>query len=163
MNLKGGKVLMKIITRIIETILAFVVLFTGFAVFSVDDCSCGHCYDDAKMLAKIILLTGIVLELVIILIKARTKNKTRISRSILEFIITIFVIIEMFLALYFILQIIAVIGDGFTESMTELVNVSVVIAVIALIIYILNSASKYEEPKENESEVANDENTKEGN
>ena len=33
---------MKIISRIIETILAFIVLFTGFAVFSKDDCSCGQ-------------------------------------------------------------------------------------------------------------------------
>jgi len=154
---------MKIISRIIETILAFIVLFTGFAVFSKDDCSCGQCYDDVNEQVKIIMLIAIVLELFIVLIKARTKNKTSISRSILEFIITILVIIEIFLVLYFILQIIAVIGGGFTESMTELANVSVVIAFIAFVIYILNSPGKYEEPKENESEVPIDENVKEGN
>lgn len=84
---------MKIIYRIIETILAITILFSG--IMATDDgCSCGQCYADEIQLATTIFFACIVAEIVILIIKA---FKQHFMIGVLDFVSTILLVVGIVL------------------------------------------------------------------
>lgn len=85
---------MKIFFRIIETILAIAILFSG--IMATDDgCSCGQCYADEIQLATEIFFICIVAEIVILIIKA---FKQHFMIGLLDFVSTILLVVAIVLA-----------------------------------------------------------------
>jgi len=85
---------MKIIYRIIETILAITILFSG--IMATDEgCSCGQCYADEIQLATTIFFACIVAEIVILIIKAL---KQHFMIGVLDFVSTILLVVGIVLA-----------------------------------------------------------------
>ncbi|MBE5954670.1 MAG: hypothetical protein E7257_11055 [Lachnospiraceae bacterium] len=85
---------MKILSRIIETLLAITMLFSGMLVFD-EGCSCGQCYSEEIRVASCILLTSIVAEIVILIIKA---FKQHFMIGVLDFVSTILLVVGIVLA-----------------------------------------------------------------
>ena len=85
---------MKIFSRIIETLLAITMLFSGMLVFD-EGCSCGQCYSEEIRVASCILLASIVVEIVILIIKA---FKQHFMIGLLDFVSTILLVVAIVLA-----------------------------------------------------------------
>lgn len=131
---------MKIIYRIIETILAIAILFSG--IMATDDgCSCGQCYADEIQLATEIFFVCIVAEIVILIIKA---FKQHFMIGVLDFISTILLVVEIVLVVCFGLGIYdRVTGDRIGEDLKFFISIMGSMAIIGGIIYLTISGSKW--------------------
>lgn len=85
---------MKIVLRIIETLLAITILFCGIIVFD-EGCSCGQCYAKEIQIASFVLIASIVAEIVILIIKA---FKQHFMIGVLDFVSTILLVVAIVLA-----------------------------------------------------------------
>ncbi|MBR3835035.1 MAG: hypothetical protein IKJ73_12005 [Lachnospiraceae bacterium] len=129
---------MKIFSRIIETLLAITILFSG--IMATDEgCSCGQCYADEIQLATTIFFACIVAEIVILIIKA---FKQHFMIGVLDFISTILLVVEVWLVVCLVLGVGFRTDDGIGEIMIFLVSLMGLIAIIGGIIYLTVSGSK---------------------
>ncbi|MBQ9935715.1 MAG: hypothetical protein IJO70_07705 [Lachnospiraceae bacterium] len=85
---------MKIFSRIIETLLAVTMLFSGLLVFD-EGCSCGQCYSEEIRMASCVLFASIVAEIVILIIKA---FKQHFMIGVFDFVSTILLVVGIVLA-----------------------------------------------------------------
>lgn len=130
---------MKIFFRIIETLLAITILFSG--IMAIDEgCSCGQCYADEIQLAGDIFFACIVAEIVILIIKA---FKQHFMIGVLDFISTILLVVEIWLVVCLVLGVSFRIDDGIGEIMIFFVSLMGLIAIIGGIIYLTISGSKW--------------------
>lgn len=129
---------MKIFFRIIETILAITILFSG--IMATDEgCSCGQCYADEIQLASEIFFVCIVAEIVILIIKA---FKQHFMIGVLDFISTILLVVEIWLVVGLVSGVSFRIDDGIGELMIFFVSLMGLIAIIGGITYLTISGSK---------------------
>ncbi len=88
---------MKILSRIIETILGIVIIMS--AVVATDEgCSCGKCYAEEIRIATVLFFISIGIAIVIMLIKSK---KYGFLRCLLEFVLNICIIVECVLVIVF--------------------------------------------------------------
>ena len=90
---------MKILSRIVETILIIVILASAFLATD-EGCSCGECYADEIRAATVMLFISIGIAIVMLLIKSK---KYGFRRCLLEFLLNLCIIVECVLVIGFVI------------------------------------------------------------
>lgn len=131
---------MKIFLRIIETLLAITILFSG--IMATDEgCSCGQCYADEIQLATEIFFACIVAEIVILIIKA---FKQHFMIGVLDFISTILLVVEIVLVAGTLIgTIYRIFDDGIGDALEHFISFLGPTVIIGLVTYMFISGSKW--------------------
>lgn len=145
---------MKILSRIIETLLAIIIIFTGILVFG-EACSCGQCYSQEIQVASCVLLASMVIEIIILIIKAR---KQHFMIGVLDFVSTMLFVVEIVLVAGLAVgTVFRVTDEGVGEALKFFVSLISPVAIIGGLIYLSISGSERMKREENKSNFTQEE------